>query len=39
MQDMEIKHEKEVLAFDNMLSLMEKVRKECPWDNSQTMIR
>ncbi len=33
---MNIQHEKEVLAFDNMLSLMEKVRKECPWDASQT---
>ncbi|MBR1770168.1 MAG: nucleoside triphosphate pyrophosphohydrolase [Bacteroidales bacterium] len=33
---MEIKHTKEVEAFDNMLSLMEKVRKECPWDNAQT---
>ncbi|MBR1627304.1 MAG: nucleoside triphosphate pyrophosphohydrolase [Bacteroidales bacterium] len=32
----EIKHKKEVLAFDRMLSLMEQVRNECPWDNSQT---
>ncbi|MGP1514426.1 MAG: nucleoside triphosphate pyrophosphohydrolase [Bacteroidales bacterium] len=31
-----IKHKKEVEAFDRMLSLMEKVRAECPWDNSQT---
>ncbi len=32
----EIKHKKEVLAFDKMLSLMEQVRKDCPWDNAQT---
>ncbi|MBQ9312669.1 MAG: nucleoside triphosphate pyrophosphohydrolase [Bacteroidales bacterium] len=33
---MEIKHKKEVESFDRMLSLMEQVRKECPWDNAQT---
>lgn len=32
----EIKHKKEVLAFDKMLSLMEQVRNECPWDHAQT---
>ena len=36
MPDIEIKHKKEVLAFDRMLSLMEQVRTECPWDNAQT---
>lgn len=30
------KHEKEIESFDRMLSLMEQVRKECPWDKSQT---
>ena len=32
----ESKHKKELEAFDRMLTLMEKVREECPWDNSQT---
>jgi len=36
MNEIVIKHKEEVLAFDKLLSLMEKVRKECPWDNSQT---
>lgn len=31
-----IQHEKEIEAFDRMLTLMEKVRKECPWDGKQT---
>lgn len=33
---MEIKHKKELESFDHMLSLMEQVREECPWDNAQT---
>ncbi|MBP3254266.1 MAG: nucleoside triphosphate pyrophosphohydrolase [Bacteroidales bacterium] len=36
MQTTDIKHKKEVLAFDRMLTLMEKVRNECPWDHAQT---
>lgn len=32
-----MEHTKEIEAFDKMLSLMEKVRKECPWDGSQTI--
>lgn len=31
-----MKHQKEIEAFDKMLTLMERVREECPWDNAQT---
>lgn len=27
---------KYIEAFNNTMSLMRKVRKECPWDNAQT---
>ena len=33
---MEIKHKKEIESFERMLSLMEQIREECPWDNAQT---
>jgi XTP/dITP diphosphohydrolase len=32
----ETNHEEELRSFDKMLSLMERVRKECPWDKAQT---
>ncbi len=31
-----MQHEKELKAFDRMLTLMERVREQCPWDNAQT---
>ena len=31
-----MEHKKETEVFDRVLTLMEKVRKECPWDGNQT---
>lgn len=33
---MESKYKRETESFLNMLRLMEKVRRECPWDSAQT---
>ena len=36
MEEVKVEHKEEVLALDKALTLMERVRKECPWDRSQT---
>ncbi|GAB3717390.1 nucleoside triphosphate pyrophosphohydrolase [Spirosoma flavus] len=36
-QDMPLRRQQQLMAFDRLLTIMDELREQCPWDRKQTM--